>query len=108
MIIKEQTFLWLYCIMNNKFKVQELVFSVDVDEHFWLNFSVDRFHEIEKAILKYVKVGERDRRWISEEEFENQYFCTSIQFQVLRKMKKNQGKRSDGKSIKSSLAICMV
>ncbi len=94
MIIKEQAFLWLYCIMNNKFKVQELVFSVDVDEHFWLNFPADRFLEIEKAILKYVKVGERDRRWISEKEIENQYFCASIQFQVLRKMKEIKEKEA--------------
>lgn len=96
MIIKERTSLRLRYILNNKFKVQEVMFSADVDEYFWSNFPADRFHKIEKAIIRHVKIDERDRQRITEEEIGKQYFSCSIQFQVLQKIRETKEKEAMG------------
>ncbi len=76
----------LLCIVNKKFMVEEFTFSMDKEGCFWSNFSVDQLYKIEREILKNVKIDERERVRITEEEIEKQYFVSQIQPHVLRGM----------------------
>lgn len=64
----------LLCIVNKKFKVEEITFSIDKEKGFWRNFPVDQLYKIEKEIVKNVEIDVRERKWVTEEELEKQYF----------------------------------
>ena len=40
----------IYCLMDEDFKVKEVIFSFGNDSSFWLDLPVDRFYEIEKRL----------------------------------------------------------
>ena len=95
--------LYLRCIMNKKFMVEEITFSIDKEGCFWLNFPVDQLYRIEREIIKNVEIDVRERKWVTKEEIEKQYFALSIQAHVLRGMQIRKEKEAvENAKLKSS------
>lgn len=65
-------------ILNEDLKIEKISFGVQHNEgDFWINLPVDRYHEIEKEMMKLVPViEEKDKKLIREMDFKNGAFCT--------------------------------
>ena len=85
-IKEENESLDLLCIINKKFKVDEITFSIDKEKGFWRNFPVDQLYKLEKEIIKNVEIDVRERTWVTEKELGEQYFCALISAYMLRGM----------------------
>ena len=71
----------IVCRINKNFNVYEVAFIIEGDDLFWMNFSPDRLHKIEKEVIRKVKIHCEDYEPVQMSWEECEYYCG---YQVVR------------------------